>query len=464
MNKAFDITVFGATGLTGKNIVKHIYELSLNKPEFYKAANAPDNSGASFRWAIAGRNKHGLEQVIEEMEQLFPNASVSRPSILIVNVTQREQLNDMTRQTKVLINAVGPFRFMGEYVVRACVENGCHYVDVTGEPEFVERMQRTYQDKAKANKVTIVHSCGFDSNAKLIQTSIWLFSCTQVPTDIGVLYTKSLYTKHGWKPNQIEMFLKIHTGPAGLRGGFATFESAVHGFGSAKLLKEIRKASVMKPLPHPDGQKLVFHKGVHYDKEFGYHVPFFFADPSIVRLSQQIFYNNLAFTDSHKSQNAVPPPVQFAAYLLLPSLWAVILFTVFGYIFSFLASRPWGRNLLLKNPEFFSYGIFSRNHPTKNQLEQTSFEIILRSKGYDHSLTPKYNVPPNRSFKVVVRGPELGYVATPRIVLQCALTILYNQKSENTIPNGVLTPATAFWQTDLIDRLRQVGITYDISI
>lgn len=32
-----------------------------------------------------------------------------------------------------------------------------------GEPEFVERMQRTYQDKAAANHVTIVHSCGFDS-------------------------------------------------------------------------------------------------------------------------------------------------------------------------------------------------------------------------------------------------------------------------------------------------------------
>jgi hypothetical protein len=43
---------------------------------------------------------------------------------------------------------------------------------------------------------------------------------------MGVLYTKSLYTKHGWNPSQIEMFLKVHTGDAGLRGGYATFESA----------------------------------------------------------------------------------------------------------------------------------------------------------------------------------------------------------------------------------------------
>lgn len=43
---------------------------------------------------------------------------------------------------------------------------------------------------------------------------------------MGVLYTKNLYTEKGWTPTQIEMFLKIHTGPSGLCGGFATFESA----------------------------------------------------------------------------------------------------------------------------------------------------------------------------------------------------------------------------------------------
>jgi hypothetical protein len=43
---------------------------------------------------------------------------------------------------------------------------------------------------------------------------------------MGVVFTKKLYTQHGWIPNQIEMFLKIHYGAAGLRGGYATFESA----------------------------------------------------------------------------------------------------------------------------------------------------------------------------------------------------------------------------------------------
>ncbi|KAG1211554.1 hypothetical protein G6F68_021825 [Rhizopus microsporus] len=66
---------------------------------------------------------------------------------------------------------------------------------------------------------------------------------------------------------------------------------------------------------------------------------------------------------------------------------------------------------------------------------------------------------PTKSLKVVVRGPEPGYVATPRLVLQSALVLLQHER----VPCGVFTPSTAFWQTDLIQRLGQVGIHFDIS-
>lgn len=218
----------------------------------------------------------------------------------------------------------------------------------------------------------------------------------------------------------------------------------------------------MKKLPRPEVPKLAFHKGTKKDQELGYHVPFVFADPSIVRLSQQIFLSGLATTEKKKPNVTLPPPVQFAAYLLLPSLWVVILYTIYGFIFSVLAGSPWGRNLLLSHPDLFSAGIFSKQHPTQEQLDQSSFEFILRSKGYDHAITSGTTELPNKEIKVVVRGPEAGYVATPRIVVQCAMAILYN-KNEGYVPNGVLTPSTAFWETDLIERLRYVGITYDIS-
>ncbi|OBZ90831.1 Saccharopine dehydrogenase-like oxidoreductase [Choanephora cucurbitarum] len=435
MAREFDFCIFGGTGLTGKQIVRHVFELSVTHPDFF---------ASGFQWAIAGRNAEKLEAVIDEFVRKYPEAVVAKPSVLVANVTSRDQIDAMTTKSKVLINAVGPFRFMGEYVVRSCVETGCNYVDVTGEPEFIERMQRTYQEKAKAKGVTIVHACGFDS----------------VPTDLGVLYTKQLYTQRNWTINQIEMFLKIHVGPAGIRGGYATFESAVHGFGSAELLKEIRKASTLKKLPKPQGQKLQFHSHVAYDNEFGYHVPFVFADPSVVRLSQQIFLSGLAQPSSSDDVVTPPPTVQFAAYMLIPSLWYVMLYFMYGIIFSFLAKAPWGRQLLLDHPALFSGGVFSKEHPTQEQLDQCSFEVILRSKGYDNAVELKHDAPPNQTMKVVVRGPELGYVATPRIVVQCAMALLNHP---NKVPHGVLTPSTAFWRTDIIEKLRFVGITCDVS-
>lgn len=46
-----------------------------------------------------------------------------------------QSLNEMAKHGRVVINCCGPYRFYGEPVVKACIENGTHYVDVSGEPE-----------------------------------------------------------------------------------------------------------------------------------------------------------------------------------------------------------------------------------------------------------------------------------------------------------------------------------------
>ena len=33
-------------------------------------------------------------------------------------------------------------RFHGEAVVSACIRNSCDYVDITGEPEFIEKYKK----------------------------------------------------------------------------------------------------------------------------------------------------------------------------------------------------------------------------------------------------------------------------------------------------------------------------------
>ena len=121
-----DITVFGATGLTGRHIVEHVFELSVSHPEMY---------GEGFQWAIAGRNEEHMNQLIDTYMAKYPGTKIHKPTVMLANVTRRDTIDAMTKQSKVLINAVGPFRFMGEYVVRSCVENSCDYVDVTGKKE-----------------------------------------------------------------------------------------------------------------------------------------------------------------------------------------------------------------------------------------------------------------------------------------------------------------------------------------
>ena len=81
----------------------------------------------------------------------------------------------MCSRARLVINCVGPYRFYGEKVIRECVKTGTHHLDVSGEPEFLERMQLNYNKEALDNNVFIVGSCGFDS----------------VPADLGLIYTKN---------------------------------------------------------------------------------------------------------------------------------------------------------------------------------------------------------------------------------------------------------------------------------
>lgn len=229
---------------------------------------------------------------------------------------------------------------------------------------------------------------------------------------------------------------------------------------SVELLREIRKSSTLAKLPRPTGSKLQFHKTYHWDNELqAYHVPFVFADPSVVRLSQQLFLTGCGDTP-FGSKKSIPPTIQFAAYTILPSFTAVILYYLFLIVFGTLASMPWGRSLLLKYPEFFSFGFFTRDGPTDQQLQETSFEVLLRAKGYPNKSTPSPETVPNVEITTKVHGPEPGYVATPRIACQAALTLLEG-KQKQIVPFGVLTPCVAFWQTNLVDRLHDVGIEFE---
>lgn len=55
-------------------------------------------------------------------------------SVIIADVGDEASLRRMASRAKVVINCCGPYRFYGPAVVKACVEEGTHHVDVSGEP------------------------------------------------------------------------------------------------------------------------------------------------------------------------------------------------------------------------------------------------------------------------------------------------------------------------------------------
>ena len=135
----FDLVLLGATGFTGGLVAK------------YLAVHAPSDT----RIAIAGRNQKKLDEVAERLGR--------NVSTMIVNVTNPQSIAAMAEATKVVITTVGPYVLYGEPVVAACAAAGTDYVDLTGEPEFVDTMFVRYDELARATGARIIHACGFDS-------------------------------------------------------------------------------------------------------------------------------------------------------------------------------------------------------------------------------------------------------------------------------------------------------------
>ncbi|MDG2036319.1 MAG: saccharopine dehydrogenase NADP-binding domain-containing protein, partial [Pseudomonadales bacterium] len=142
-NPSFDIVVFGATSFVGQILSQYLF----------------DQYGASsIRWAMAGRSQSKLEQVRSQL-----GGEVTAIPLIIADAADDEALVDLCKQTKVVISTVGPYDLYGEPMIRACCETGTDYCDLTGEPQWIKKMQDRYAEKAKASGARIIHSCGFDS-------------------------------------------------------------------------------------------------------------------------------------------------------------------------------------------------------------------------------------------------------------------------------------------------------------
>jgi len=209
----YDIIILGASGFTGKHVLK----------ESLKFLN--NNSLNSIAIAIAGRNPSKLTQTLQWAARPDPPPSIP---ILIADTTDPLSLRSLCLKTRLILNCVGPFRRHGEPVVAACVEMGCDYLDITGEAEFMDRVEIGYHEKSVKNGSLIVSACGFDS----------------VPAEMGLLFHLKQWVG-GCLPNKVEGFLSVESEKR-VVGNFGTFESAVLAVADLKKMRQRRDAHAIK--------------------------------------------------------------------------------------------------------------------------------------------------------------------------------------------------------------------------
>ncbi|XP_058793856.1 saccharopine dehydrogenase-like oxidoreductase [Phymastichus coffea] len=411
-----DIVIFGATGFTGKYAVKEAERLAKEK---------------NFTWGVAGRRKEALEAILKEFAPESKNIK-----IIIADLKDEDSLKKMTEQAKVLVNTCGPYRFYGEPVVKACIATHTHHVDVSGEPQYMEKMQLEYNKAAQEAGIYIVSACGFDS----------------IPSDLGIIYTQN---KFDGEVNSVETYLNAwstsNASGAGIHYG--TWESAVYGLAHANELRDLR--TKLYPEKLPKLKPTLKSKGVLHRSAIseGWSTIFPGSDRSVCLRTQRFLY------EKYKQR-----PVQVQTYVTFKSLLQVLAAAVFGGIFSLLAKSECGRSLLLKYPKFFSLGLISREGPKPEIMENAHFSITFIAKGWTEKLTEptdQYEDPPNKEMITKVSGTNPGYGVTNTTLLMSAITIL---KESDKIPGdgGVLPPGAAFGKTSMVDELIKHGLKFEV--
>jgi short subunit dehydrogenase-like uncharacterized protein len=176
-SRPLDVVVFGATGDTGSAAVRLLY---------HQAATVGVD-----KWAPAARNLQKLEsEVLQPLMEATAGGSERWAETIQADVADLNSLVQMCLKTKVVIACAGPYENYGENVIVACIKGGCHYVDVTGEVDWVNLMRKRYNNAARAQKVSIVSFCGYDS----------------VPMDMSAWLLADALRKSGDEAKVVELF------------------------------------------------------------------------------------------------------------------------------------------------------------------------------------------------------------------------------------------------------------------
>ncbi|MES1912077.1 MAG: hypothetical protein MHM6MM_004413 [Cercozoa sp. M6MM] len=426
--RIYDVLVYGASGFTGKRVVRHL----------------ANTYGDQIRWAVGGRTRAKLEHVLRAFAPETDPATVGIVEVdaLAPMATLRAALG----QARVVINCVGPFRHFGEPIVHACVSAGVDYVDITGEPSFMDRMCLNYHEQAQRHGSIVIHACGFDSVPAELG---WLLSLRRHKSQFP---HGALHTVDGFLRYAPEVPMKVHA---------TTYECLVEGIadmkGGARLRRQLHGAEFYPPAPTRVGRKPKKPSMLpSFDKRIGRWTMLFpFADASVVRNSQRFISQaerQRGLGDAPADVETLGPLPYFGAFMTFNNVvaaWGAWFWFLALFILAKFAPM---RRFLIKNPRLCTFGVFSHEGPDQHTLDRAYLTYDFFGRGWKN--TDDVADKPDADMHLRLTIPEPGYVATPMAVVEAAMTLLQDRPRD--VAGGVFTPTAALANTSFADRLIQL--------
>lgn len=385
-DRPYDLVIFGATGFTGGLTAE------------YLARHAPDG----LRWALAGRNPGKLAAVRDRLAAIDPD--LAGLPLLTADVTDPASLRAVAESARVVASTVGPYIHHGEPLVAACAAAGTDYLDITGEPEFVDLMYVRHHAEAVRTGARLVHACGFDS----------------VPHDLGAWFTVRQLPADA--PIAVDGYVR-----AGGRFSAGTYHSALTAFsrtGEMRRAAQARKAVE----PRPAGRRARAVPGrVGRVKEFGlWAVPLPTIDPQVVR----------------RSAAACPeygPDFRYRHFAAVKRLPTIVAAGVGMAGLVGLVKLPPTRRWLLGR-------LASGQGPSAAQRAKSWFRVRFVGTGG------------GRTVRTEVAGGDPGYDETAKMLAESALCLAFDDLPPTA---GQVTTAAAMGDA-LLDRLVRAGITFRV--
>ncbi|MGI9183532.1 MAG: saccharopine dehydrogenase family protein [Solirubrobacteraceae bacterium] len=382
-DRSYEIVVYGATGFTGGLTAE------------YLARHAPEA-----RWALAGRNRGKLEMIRARLAEIDPG--LAELALLEADAGNPASLRAMAESTQVVITTVGPYIHYGEPLVAACAAAGTDYVDLTGEPEFVDRMWLAHHEQAVRSGARLVHSCGFDS----------------IPHDLGALFTVQQLPEG--VPLKVQGFVR-----AGGTFSGGTFHSAIAIMARLRQGRQVagerkRRAPVLtgrrvRGLTEPPHRE---------PAAGGWVVPMPTIDPLVV-------------LNSARALPRYGPDFSYGHYVVAKHLPVAAGMIAGAGALVTLATLPPTRKALLKLKD-------PGEGPTPEQREKAWFKVRFLGEGGGQQVVTE------------VSGGDPGYGETSKMLAESALCLARDELPPSA---GQVTSAAAMGDA-LIARLQAAGIGF----